>query len=113
MGVSPSLSHKKIQYHTMNFLTLEDIKSQIVMDADYHDEDTYLESLGDTAEQLVEKQIDDNLYDVVGENEGELPKPLLHAMKMIVEYLYDNRGSAENDIPECYFYLCRLYRNYH
>lgn len=97
----------------MNFLTLEDIKKQIVMDSDYTDEDQYLESLGDTAESLVEKQIDDNLFDVASEYDGELPKPLIHAMKMIVEYLYDNRGSAENDIPEAYFYMCRLYRNYH
>lgn len=97
----------------MRFLTLGDIKKQIVMDADYTDEDQYLESLGETAEELVEKQIDANLYDVVSEYNGELPKPLLHAMKMIVEYLYDNRGSAENNIPEAYYYMCRLYRNFH
>lgn len=96
----------------MNYLTLEDIKNQIVMDIDYTDEDQYLESLGDTAESLVEKQINDKLCDVAAKHDGKLPSPLIHAMKMIVEYLYDNRGSADNDIPNAYFYMCKLYRNY-
>lgn len=97
----------------MNYLTLDDIKKQIVMDVDYEDEDDYLTSLGDTAEQLVETHIDRNLADVVAFNGGELPAPLKHAMKMIVEYLYDNRGSADNVIPEAYFYMLRMYQNYH
>ena len=97
----------------MNYLTLEDIKRQIVMDLDYNEEDELLVSLGDAAEQLVEKQIDVKLYDIAGENDGELPAPLLQSMKLIVEYLYDNRGSGENDIPPAFFYICQLYRNYH
>lgn len=97
----------------MDYLELDEIKKQIVMDLDYHDEDEYLESLGDTAEQLVATHIDRNLADVVAYNDGELPAPLKHAMKMIVEYLYDNRGSAENEIPEAYFYMLRFYQNYH
>lgn len=97
----------------MNFLTLEELKRQCVIDLDYHDDDNYLISLGDTAESLVEKQIDHNLFTVAAEHDGELPSPLKHAMKLIVEYLYSNRGSDTNGIPEAYFYMCSLYRNYH
>lgn len=96
----------------MRFLTLDEIKQQIVMDADYYDEDEYLASLGETAEQLVEQRICKNLCDLCEENGGELPAPLKHAMKLIVEYLYDNRGSDEKQIPEAYFIMTQLYRNY-
>lgn len=96
----------------MNYLTLDEIKKQCVIDADFDDDNEYLESLGDTAEAVVEQQINMLLSHVVSENAGQLPAPLKHAMKMIVEYLYNNRGSDESQIPEAYYYMCKLYRNY-
>jgi len=96
----------------MEYLTIEKIKEQCVIDADFTDDDTFLESIGNTAEQLVAQQIDMPLSEVVAKNDGELPAPLEHAMKLIVEYFYDNRGSDRSQIPEAYFYMCRLYRNY-
>lgn len=96
----------------MTYLTLDELKKQCVIDSSFTDDDTYLSSLGDTAEALVEQQIDSLLSDVVSENNGVLPAPLKHAMKLIVEYLYNNRGSDESQIPEAYFYMCRLYRNF-
>lgn len=96
----------------MQYLTIEQIKKQCVIDADFRDDDEYLEALGDTAEEIVEQQIDKSLSDVVSDNNGKLPSPLQHAMKMLVEYLYNNRGSDESDIPETFYYMCKLYRNY-
>ncbi len=96
----------------MQYLTVEQIKKQCVIDADFHDDDEYLEALGDTAEEIVEQQIDKSLVDVVSDNNGTLPAPLRHAMKMLVEYLYNNRGSDESDIPEAFYYMCKLYRSY-
>lgn len=96
----------------MQYLTLDKIKKQCVIDSLFTDDDTYLESLGDAAEQLVEQQIDLPLSEIVAKNDGELPAPLEHAMKMIVEFFYNNRGSDESQIPEAYFYMCKLYRNY-
>lgn len=96
----------------MNYLTIEKIKKQVIIDEDFHDDDEYLEALGDTAEELVEQQIDDDLFNVVAKNNGKLPSPLEHAMKMIVEYLYNNRGSDESEIPSAFYYMCQLYRNY-
>ena len=96
----------------MRFLTIDELKKQCVIDNDFDDDNEYLESLGETAETLVEQQIDKSLDDVVSDNDGILPAPLKHAMKMIVEYFYNNRGSDESSIPEAYYYMCKLYRQY-
>ena len=96
----------------MTYLTLSMIKQQLVIDNDFTDDDEYLEALGDTAEELVEQQIDKALADVLADNNNNMPAPLIHAMKMIVEYFYDNRGSAENEIPSAFYWMCQLYRNY-
>lgn len=96
----------------MEYLTLDEIKSQLIINSDFTDDDTYLTALGDTAEAMVAKQLDRQLEDVVSENNGELPATLKHAMKLLIEYFYDNRGSGDNDIPDAFFYICSLYRNY-
>lgn len=96
----------------MKYITIEELKKQCVIDLEFKDDDEYLIALGETAEELVEQQIDLSLDDVVSKNDGKLPAPLKHAMKLIVEYLYNNRGSDESQIPEAYFYMCKLYRNY-
>jgi hypothetical protein len=96
----------------MTYLTLSMIKQQLVIDNDFTDDDEYLEALGDTAEELVEQQINKALAEVLAENNDTMPAPLIHAMKMIVEYFYDNRGSAENEIPSAFYYMCSLYRCY-
>ena len=94
----------------MQYLTLQELKRQMNIDQDFTDDDTLIESLGTTAEELVSQQVDAPLAEL--EVDGRLPEPLRHAMRMVVEYFYDNRGSGENMIPEAYFYVCRLYRKY-
>lgn len=96
----------------MKYITLEAIKQQLNIDDYFTEDDEYLDALGDTAEELVEQQVNADLYDVLSKNNGTLPAPLKHAMKMIVEYLYDNRGSNDNEIPKAFYYMCGLYRNY-
>lgn len=96
----------------MEYLTLDEIKQQLIIDQSFTDDDTYLTALGDTAEAMVAKQLDKTLEDVVSENDGELPATLKHAMKLLIEYLYDNRGSGDNQIPDAFFYICSMYRNY-
>lgn len=97
---------------TVNYLTLKDIKQQLVIEEDYTQDDQYLEALGDTCEELVEQQINKKLTDVLEENNNVLPAPLKHAIKLIIEYFYDNRGSGDNSIPDSFYYICALYRNY-
>lgn len=97
---------------TMNYLNLEMIKKQCIIDTDFTDDDKYLEMLGSVAEQLVEEQINESINTVATNNGGTVPEPLLQAMLMIVEYLYNNRGSEQTDIPPVVMYLCKLYRNF-
>ena len=61
----------------MKYLTIDQIKKQCVIDDDFLEDDDYLETLGDTAEELVEQEIDCDLNHVVAANGGEIPKPLL------------------------------------
>lgn len=96
----------------MKYLTIEAIKQQLIIDNDFNEDDELLTALGETAEELVEQQIDADLTDVITNNNGTLPAPLKHAMKMMVEYLYNDRGSGETEIPKAFFYMCHLYRNY-
>ena len=94
----------------MRYLTIEALKQQLIINQDFEDDDALLESIGQAVEDTVEQQIDMPLEDTLVE--GELPAPLKHAMKMLAEYFYDNRGSGENQIPSAFFYLCQLYRRY-
>lgn len=96
----------------MKYLTLAQIKQQCVIDAEYDGDDAYLEALGDTCEQAVERQVNCKLEDLAAENDGDLPMPLVHAMKMLVEYLYSNRGGEDVQIPESFYYLCHFFRQY-
>lgn len=73
----------------MNILTLEEIKLHIRIDGT--EEDTVLESMGEVAEQMVItacRRTIDNIY----ETYGEVPVQLRHAMLMLVDYHYNNRG---------------------
>lgn len=98
------------------FLTLEEIKKQLNIDPQFTEDDNYLLSLGEVAEKAVEKHIDMKLELVASKNGGAMPSPLLHAMKLMVGNLYENRepvayaGAVE--IPLSYQYLLSLYKNY-
>lgn len=96
-----------------NYITLQDVKNQCIIDSDFTDDDEYLESLADTAETLVSELVNDDLDYIAACHDGELPSPLIHAMKMLVEYMYANRGSDnENQIPDAVYMFIKLYRNF-
>lgn len=99
----------------MNYLTLEDIKQQCVIDSDFHDDDVLLESMGDAAEDYVEQLVNEQLDDIAAKNSGELPKSLYHAMLIFVDYLYSSqRGSSntEHVVPEVINTIVKLYRSF-
>lgn len=98
----------------MKYLTLDMIKSQTLVDEDFEDDDMYLEHLGNVAEQLIEKDIDCSIDDVIA-CEGKMPFPLLQAMLMTVDFLYGgDRGSSGSEvpIPPAIRRVCQLYRRY-
>ena len=99
----------------MNWLTLNEIKKQCVIDDEFKDDDKYLEMLGDSAEDTVKSLVNKDLYELAAVNGGVLPAPVRHAMRMLVDYFYAiERGSADGEkaIPESVFLLLKLYRHF-
>lgn len=95
----------------MKYLTLEEIKKQCVVDDNFHDDDTFLEMIGESAEDMAEKLVNCSLDELTAEN-GELPPTIRHALRMLVDYFYSvNRGSSENtpDIPNAVNIMLKLY----
>ena len=98
----------------MNYLTLDMIKKQCVVDPDYTEDDDFLTMCGDAAESMAEQMLDLPLDEVVA-TYGEMPPVLMHAIRMLVDYFYAcNRGSAgtEMEIPNAVFTMLKLLRNY-
>lgn len=97
----------------MTYLSLEDIKHQLVIDDDFIEDDEYLTQLGNAAERLVNEHTDFSLASICNASQGELPSTLKIAMLMIVDFLYEQRGSADDkDIPKAFYVLCQPYKKY-
>lgn len=90
-------------------ITLDEIKQHLNLEADWHGEDSYLQSLIDAAKVVVERHICD---DIDGKSEGQLP--LAHAIKLLVGTWYMNRESLSNlqKGNHSYEYILSLYKNY-
>nr|DAJ37852.1 MAG TPA: head tail connector [Caudoviricetes sp.] len=90
-------------------ITLDEIKQHLNLEADWHGEDSYLQSLIGAAKQVVEMHICD---DIDGKSEGQLP--LAHAIKLLVGTWYMNRESLSNlqKGNHSYEYILSLYKRY-
>lgn len=113
-GIPPPYFYK-INLHYMEYLTLDLIKKQCIIDACFIDDDSYLEHLGTVAEQMIEQEVDMPLEEIAANNDGELPMPLMHAALMYVDYLYGaERGSStqEIQIPPAIIRFCQMYRRF-
>ena len=97
------------------YLKLYEIKQHLNLDEDFTDDDEYLVSISEVAEEVVAKHIDNKLSDLCGDD-GELPSPLRHAILLLISNYYDNRESVAaaqlHEIPLSYSYLLDLYKNY-
>lgn len=98
----------------LQYLTLDEIKKQCVVDAEYHGDDDFLTMLGEAAEDLAAQLLDAPLDELAAEN-GDIPASIRHAMRMLVDYMYSqNRGSSGEsiDIPNAVYTMLKLYRNF-
>ena len=98
------------------FVSLGEIKKHLNIDNDFNDDNEYLLALEEVAEKAVQKHINQKLSLLAEENGGELPSPLLHAIKLFVGNLYLSRESISYssvvEVPMSYNYLLDLYKNY-
>lgn len=99
----------------MTYLKIEEIKKHLNIDEDFIDDDLYLEALGEAAEEVVCKYIDQPLQQLENE-EHEIPKPLIFAMLLWIGTAYAVRESVSSSnmtaVPHSFEMLCDLYRNY-
>ena len=100
----------------MEYLNLDLIKKHLNIDSDFHDDDDYLKILGDVAEQVTERHIDDSFGLIMLKNHGKFPPTLMQAMLLLVGNYYNNRESVAftgvSELPQSYLYLLSLYQNY-
>lgn len=97
------------------YIQLYEIKKHLNIDDSFHDDDEYLMSLAEVAEKVVEKNIDTNLENLE-DGDGDLPSPLIQAIKFLIANFYANRESVafanSTNVPYSYQYLIDLYRDY-
>lgn len=105
----------------MNYLTLERIKKHLNIDSDFVDDDSYLNSLGDVAEQIISQHLEVKLETIAEDYDGALPAPIIHAALLLIGNLYMSRESVTfgsvSKIPlsyggDVYQYLLDPYINY-
>ncbi len=100
----------------MMYLDLDRIKKHLNINDDFKDDDSYIESLADVAEAVVENHIDESLETIMQRNGGELPPPLLHSMLLLIGTLYMQRESTSfvsmTEVPLAYKYMLQQYKNY-
>ena len=96
----------------MKWLTLEKIKAQCRIEADFHDEDELLEIYGESAEEVLLQYLN-RTYEDLMEVYGHIPAPLRHASLLLVDTSYQYRSpvSAQNmsQVPYTFDLLVKPY----
>lgn len=78
----------------MKWLTLEKIKQQCRIEADFTMEDALLTGYGNSAESTVLNHLNRTYYDLT-EQYGEVPQDLINASLMLVDVWYQHRSPIE------------------
>ena len=96
------------------YITIEQAKQHLLVDADFKADDLYILDLITVAQDSVEKHLDIALEEL--EEGGILPPSVIHAMLLMIGNLYANREpvtfSTVAKIPYAYEYLVGLYKHY-
>ena len=91
-------------------ITLDEIKSHLNIELDWHGEDQYLQSLIDAAKVVVQKHICDSIDSKTSEEQTGLARAIL----LICGTWFMNRESLSNlqKGNHSYEYILSLYKNY-
>lgn len=92
------------------YITLEEAKAHLNVGHD--EDDVYITSLIETAEEQLANCINRPLSEVL-KDDGTLPAPLRHAIKILVAKLYAYReGDALGNVRDASFTLANLFMPY-
>ena len=90
------------------------MKEHLILDASFNLDDNYIIGLIDVAESCIENVLDNKLINIA--NDGVLPSPIQHAIKLLVANLYENREPLSSTQlyknALSYEYLLSTYKNY-
>ena len=97
------------------YITVDEAKKHLNIDASFKDDDNYISDLIVVAEDAVSQHLDIALDElVVG---GNLPPAILHSILLIVGNLYANREpisyTSVVKVPYTLDYLLGLYKHYY
>lgn len=99
-----------------SLITLAEAKKHLNLESDFTEDDAYITSLIDVAEQAVERHVNVAFDKLAEDGGGSIPAPVKQAALLMVGNLYQHRevmGSVnELELPRAYDYLIDLYRNY-
>lgn len=99
------------------YVNLQQLKKHLNIDSSFHDDDELLCDFCSTAEQCVERHIDDKLEDIIiASGRTTLPPTLIQAILILAANFYANRESiafsSHTELPYSLTYLLDLYKNY-
>lgn len=96
------------------YIALDKCKKHLNIDPDFKEDDNYIMSLIEVAEEIVQRHIGYRFEDILVD--GQLPAPLQHAMLLFVGTMYANRESvtfgSASELPLSYNYILQLFENY-
>lgn len=96
----------------MAYVTLQELKQHLRVE--YDADDDYLNTLIGVAEVAIGKELGKPIENFVVD--GNLPTPLIHAIKLLCGDLYNNRESvafaAPHEVPRTLDYLLQPYKVY-
>lgn len=96
------------------YIALDKAKKHLNIDESFKDDDSYITSLIQVAEDAVEKNSNVKFQDII--DGGELPPSVIHSILLLVGNLYANRDantySSITEVPYAFKYLVNLNRNF-
>lgn len=96
------------------YIDLEIVKKHLNIEPDFLDDDEYILSLIEVAEQAVRVHCNEDFATLAEKNGGCLPAPIEQAELLLIGQLYQNREPVGkgSELPLSYTYLIRLYQNW-
>lgn len=96
------------------YITLEEAKKHLQIDDSFKDDDKYILSLTQVAEDAVSQHLDTPFKELI--TDGELPASVKHAILLLVGNLYANREPVSYTtvvkVPYTLEYLLGFYKHY-
>lgn len=97
------------------YITLQEAKKHLQIDADFTDDDNYIITLIQVAEDSVSQHLDIALRELL--SDGQLPSAVRHSILLMVGNLYANREpvayTSVVKVPYTLDYLLGLYKRYY